>query len=262
MVPLEEYLQCKLLIDTDQIVFSAPPKFADLGCGTPPIRHQPTLLVYLLAYHNRHKSIIDVIEGYVQQVRPGLTELDFKKTKTGVTRCFTNTRFAANILRGYGFLKFTKKEAFKSWVLSLPGFIVASKVIDSCDWGLHVVRHEEEHRLHPSIRTAWDSFDGYDKFYNQLVSVCYPNREFFRTFSVVLKKAYSILSEYWAVLNAAEIKEIERKQKSIALLKILEKLPGMDRFYDEFSTSVNVNRFLEQVKKVAGRAPESSTDLN
>jgi hypothetical protein len=250
-LPFEEYLQYEIFADTDKISFKRPSQFQSLGSGVPPIRLQPTLLMYLLASHSKHRKVLGVIDGYVEQIRSSLGELDFKKTKTGVTRCYTNTRFAANTLRDYGFLKFTQKEAFKVWVLSLPGFIVASKVFEANDWTLKVIDKEKNYDLHPVIRSAWDSFDGFDKFYDQLVSACCPNIELFETFGPVLRKAYNILTQYWKALNNSDISQKDRKAQSLELLKEIEALPRMNKFYSELSTSVNVNKFVDEMKKAA-----------
>jgi hypothetical protein len=254
-IPLERFLQIKTFIDNDKVMFEVPPGYNSLGSGTPPIRLQPTLLMYLLTSHRGHRQVLDVIKGYIGEVRPNLSELDFKKTRTGVTRCYTNTRFAANILRDYGFLKFTRTEAYKVWVLSLPGFIVASKVFEDNDWRLGLVEKEPSFDLHPAIRHAWDSFRDFKQFYDQLVKVCQPNIELFNTFGPLLKEAHNVLGDYWKTLNNAALGKVDRKKESILRLKYLEGLNGMEEFYKQFAMSVGVNKFVELMKEAASKKP-------
>ena len=134
---IDEFLQCDLLFDNNQFAISLPDTFSNLGAGTSAIHFQPRLLVFLLLHHRNGLTILQIIERFIGKIRSQLKLLDFKKTQTGVTPCFTNTRFAANKLRDYGLLKFTRKEAYKTWVLSLPGFLVASRLLERrIDWSL------------------------------------------------------------------------------------------------------------------------------
>ena len=92
--------------------------------------------MYLLYRHNnKEQKVYDIIENFIKLIWNQLKLLDFEKTKTGVMRCFTNTRFSANKLREYGMLKFTKHEAYKTWVLSFTGIMVASKFLKDGEWG-------------------------------------------------------------------------------------------------------------------------------
>ena len=117
--------------------FIAPKKIERYGSGTPPIQLQPKLLLYLF-YRNfgGEMQVYDIIDTFIKLIWDQLTLLDFKKTQTGVTRRFTNTRFAANTLRAYGLLKFTKREAYKTWMLSLSGLLVASALAAKGNWEL------------------------------------------------------------------------------------------------------------------------------
>ena len=93
-----------------------------------------------------------------------------------MTRCFTNTRFAAKVLRAHGLLKFTHREAFKTWELSLPGFLVAAEIFhkrskEEVHWS--IPSHNKEHNFEvlEEIRTGCDGIKTYDKFVHCLESI-------------------------------------------------------------------------------------------
>ncbi len=130
-----DFIQGNLEFKNNQIHFTPPLKPRTRGFGTRPVYLQPKLLIYLLFRHGKSDNqVYDIIKNFVRVIWDDLDDLDFEKTKTGVFRCFTNTRFAANTLRDYGLLKFTKKEAFKTWVLSFTGVMVASKFVRDGAW--------------------------------------------------------------------------------------------------------------------------------
>lgn len=110
----EEFTQCQVLADTDKLFVAAPQSFKPRGTGTTAIQLQAPLLLFLLSHHRDRYPVLEIIRLFVATVRKQLEYLDFKKTQTGVTRCFTNTRFAAKVLRAYGLLKFTHREAHKA----------------------------------------------------------------------------------------------------------------------------------------------------
>lgn len=245
---IDEFVQCTLFIDDRRIAVQAPNKLHDLGSGTSPIHLQPRLLVFLLLYHSERLPVFDIIERFIGKVRDQLKLLDFKKTRTGVTRCFTNTRFAAHTLRDYGLLKFTQREAYKTWVLSLPGFLTASRLLDAgVDWSLPPVERIENFDLHPRIRSAWTELKTYDDFVRQLSRICRPNVEVFSTFADVLQAAYRMLPGYWEAMNDPKRSQKDRKEETTRRLKALDKQPRMGDFYREFSACVNVEQLLKDI---------------
>lgn len=244
-LPIEEFLQGTLKIDRGILRFVAPEKMKNLGSGTSPMRLQPKLLLFLLFRHNRgYYQIYDIIESFTKMIWDHLEPLDFKKTKTGVTRCFTNTRFAANTMRRYGLLKFTRREAFKTWVLSLPGILVASKVMERADWTIPHVERERNFELHPDIRKAFDDLKTFDNFIKRLASVCKPNTKIFEEFKIPAKRAYKLLENYWEVLKDPQLLKNERKEKSQEVLKKIEEDTEVVRFFTEFSSLVKAGDFL------------------
>ena len=201
-IDFEKFYQGYFSINNNSIHFSAPEKVLDVGAGTPPIRLQPKLLMFLLLYHKHSYSVYNIIENFIDKIWDNLKiPLDFKKTQTGVFRCFTNTRFAALTLRDYGLLKFTKKEAYKTWVLSLSGFLVASKILENRNWKIAEDKKEYDSGLHPEILTAFVNLHTYDDFVSRLTYVCMPNIEVFSTFDEVLRKAHALLNDYWQTIR-------------------------------------------------------------
>lgn len=245
-VPFEQLYHSHLFVDTGCVhVVSSPSHYID-SIGTRPILLQPSLIIHLLLKHRDHYKVYYIIDSYIRSIRHELDVLDFKKTTTGVTRCFTNTRFAANTLRAYGFLKYTKNEAYKTWVLSLSGFVVASIALQKEHYSVKSIPsgHKE---LHPLIRDAWESVDTYEKFVETLRYLCKPNIDFFGSFKPMLREAHSLLNEYWKILKVDQKKPVDRKRESLALIGELERKPDIEKFYKEFSNAMNIEKFLKDI---------------
>ena len=206
--------------------------------------------MFLLINHEKTYQVFDIIDRFIKAIWDGLSVEDFKRTQTGVIRCFTNTRFAANTLREYGFLKFTRKEAYKTWVLSLPGFVVASRVYQQRSWDLPCHQKKLNFDLHRDIWDAWYDLQTYDRFVAQLSSICMPNTEVFKTFEGVLKKAHDLLGQYWSILVDSSLTQAERKKKGAALMAELEGLTEIGDFYKEFVTCIQLEAIIE--KSVGG----------
>jgi hypothetical protein len=168
----ERFVQGSISIDANGLNYHFPETTQLLGSGTPSIKLQTRLLMFLLLHHRSAYRVFDIIDNFIRTIWGQLEPLDFKKTRTGVTRCFTNTRFAANTLRDYGFIKFTHKEAYKTWVLSLTGFLVASKVVADGNWVLPPFMKVYSSDLHPDIHSAHEELKTYDQFVERLAAVC------------------------------------------------------------------------------------------
>ncbi|NLW30569.1 MAG: hypothetical protein GXY77_03830 [Fibrobacter sp.] len=231
-ISLEDFINSKILIDKNHLKVSCSKYGNVLGSGTPSISFQPQLLYFLLLNHKKEYRVLDIIHLFIKKVKPSLTILDFKKTETGAIRCYTNTRFAANTLRDYGLLKFTKKEAYKTWVLSLPGLIVASELKnEKSTW--QIDKYDIKHngfQIHHIIREAWDKIKKYDDFISFLFSICKPEAILFPTHKEIIDTAYEYLGKYWSIMNNANISNAERIKLSVEMIKKLEALPNMDNF--------------------------------
>lgn len=243
IIDFEKYVRCDISTYGSAIIIKAPEHFQDVGTGTAPIQLQSPLLVFLLLHHRERFPVLDIIQLFIENVRPGLTFLDFKKTKTGVTRCFTNTRFAAHVLRDYGLLKFTYREAYKTWELSLMGFLVAAEILKNPTrkanpGAIPSLEKEANFDLAREVRTAYDQIKDYEAFVDSLASICKPNVSFFETFEAALRNAYLILGEYWEILKNSGLTQKARKEASQACVKQLEKEGIDDRFYGELSSCI------------------------
>lgn len=245
----ERFIQGSIFVGSDGLHYVFSENSQLLGSGTPPIQLQTKLLMFLLLHHRSAYRVFDIIDDFIRTIGGQLEHLDFKKTRTGVTRCFTNTRFAANTLRDYGFIKFTHKEAYKTWVLSLPGFLVASKVIADGNWVLPPHHKVFSSDLHPDIHKAYEELKTYDQFVERLEVVCNPNVKVFKTFEPILHHAYSLMNPYWLALKDEKLTLKERKKKSLELLVQLEENPKIEDFYNEFSACINVDTLLESLNK-------------
>lgn len=258
-ITFEEFEQSTLFPDTDCLRIIAPPAYHHLGTGTAPIRLQVPLLLFLLIHHKQGLSILEIIDGFIDKVWDDLTFVDFKKTATGVTRCYTNTRFAAHTLRDYGLLKFTQKEAFKTWELSLTGFLVAARVLASfggkeIKWNVPVHVSAENFDLHERVREAWKGVATYPEFVARLKSICAPDAAVFQTFEPVLKQAHVLLPAYWETLNDPERTQRDRRRDSQMIIQRLEAAGLNDGFYSELSECIQINDALERASKSSASA--------
>lgn len=243
--PLEWFVQGNVEVKNGCVHFAAPQDIKWCGSGTPPIQLQPKLLLFLF-YRNLggDTQVYEIIDTFIKLVWDQLTPLDFKKTLTGVTRCFTNTRFAANILRVYGLLKFTKREAYKTWVLSLTGLLTASALAAKANWKLSSVDKKYPFELHPDIRDVFTELEDFQKFVNILSSICKSGTKAFDEFKQGSQRAFSLLKDYRAVMWNSDIKKEERRKKSVAHLKKMEQDPQIRDFYEEFRRSVKAGDLL------------------
>ena len=245
-ITFEEFEQSTLFPDTDCLRLFVPKNSRDVGTGTAPIRLQLPLLLFLLVHHRADFSVLQIIDGFIDKIWDDLTFVDFKKTATGVTRCYTNTRFAAHTLRDYGLLKFTQKEAFKTWELSLAGFLVAARVLASfggkeVKWNVPVHTPHQNFDLHEQIRQAWEGLRTYPEFLDRLKSICVPDAKIFTTFEPVLKKAHTLLPAYWDTLGDHERTQKDRRIETQRLLHELEAIGLDDAFYAELSDCIKIN---------------------
>lgn len=234
-IPLDHFIQGTLHLRGWSLFFEQPERFRHLGSGTQPVLLQPHLLVFLLLRHRYNMSVLEVISEFVDAVRPWLTILDFKKTATGVTRAFTNTRFAANTLRDLGYLRFTKRERYKTWELSLLGVVAAARLVKNCQWGIEGPLRRPPFGLHPALYSlTLNSFD-LPSFVSELESVCNPQALELRRHRAVLDEAHHVLRAYCQALRASDHPEPERRKRALAALAALDENPAADAFAHELA---------------------------
>lgn len=244
---IEDFLQGTLEISGNILEFVEPKSRKSLGSGTKPIHFQPKLLLFLLYRHNRgHYNIYSTIDNFIKTIWESLEPLDFKKTTTGVTRCFTNTRFAANTLRKYGLLKYTEKEAYKTWILSLPGMIVASKLMENPDWTISKEDSDLYFELHPDIHAVFDDLKDYNSFVKRMTTLIKREKDIFEKHDKGSKKVYSLSKKYWAILNDNNMKRKDKKEKCEEVIKVIEEDPDVISFYQHFSKLVEIGDISSQ----------------
>jgi len=207
--------------------------------------------MFLLIYHEESYRVHDIIKIFINKIWDQLTVLDFKRTKTGVIRCFTNTKFAAHALRDVGLLKFTVKEAYRTWVLSLSGFLATVVLLKQTAMDFKQLDCSAAFGtfLHPDIQKACDSIQTYDMFVEVLASVCEPNTQVFFTFDSVLRQAQSLLQTYWKTIQVPNLSVKECKEIGMQYIQRLEEMPEIDKFNSEFSKCVNVERLISELKE-------------
>lgn len=264
-ITFEEFEQSILFSDTDCLHLIADQQPHNVGKGTVPIRLQLPLLLFLLVHHRERLSVLAIIELFIDKIWGDLTFVDFKKTATGVTRCYTNTRFAAHTLRDYGLLKFTHKEAFKTWELSLTGFLVAARVLASfggkeIKWKVPVHQSIENFDLHERVREAWKGLGTYPDFVKRLKSICIPDAKIFATFGPVLQEAYKLLPAYWDTLGDHERTQKDRRRDTQVLVHELEAAGLNEDFYAELSDCIKINDALAKATSDA-KAQRQQGDL-
>lgn len=199
---------------------------------------QPHLLVYLLLHYHDRYTILDTINDFVRKLQPQLSILDFEKTGTGVTRCKTNTRFAANVLRNHGLLKNSTNEHYKTWKLSIAGLVVAADLV-MMKTPLPITNMPGSTTLHHQIRESWKEIHCYEKFVCRLETICNKELDIFENFREVLLFAYSRLDKYWEVINSGRNKK-EVAERSRGLIMEIENCQGIEKFYEEFSIKLNI----------------------
>lgn len=248
-VSFEKYVQSEVSISGNKLLVSAPPEVRDIGSGKSPIQLQSSLLLFLLLNHKERYQVLDIIRYFVDQLGDQLAFIDFKKTKTGVTRCFTNTRFAAKVLREYGLLKFTRDEAFKTWELSMAGILVAASILQQragqkCPWYVLGPARDGSFDLLREIRDACRGIASYDEFVARLALICEPDAAIFKTFEPALRQAFGLLQGYWALLNDQTKSQEERRDASLERIKQLDALD--DKFFQELSRCIQINDLLSR----------------
>jgi hypothetical protein len=252
IVDFETYTQSEISANKEKLFITAPVFEKHLGKGTASIRLQSPLLLFLLLHHRNRFQVLDTIRHFIGKVRPQLTYLDFKKTKSGVPRCFSNTRAAARVLRDYGLLKYTWRDGYKNWELTLPGLLVAADIFSKrskeiVPWSIPSHFKEFNFDVLPEIRRAGDDLKSYDAFIGRLASICQPDAAVFKTFEPALQKAYALLEDYWALLSDPHLKQKDRRATSLERVRQIDQEALTDGFYEQFSQSINISELLTKI---------------
>lgn len=246
----EDFLQGHLDLEDNKLIYVPSQKIMSLGSGTRPILLQPKLLVFLLLNHRNKFTVYEIIDTFINTIWDELEPVDFKKTATGVTRCYTNTRFAAKTLRNYGLLKFSKDEAYKTWTLSLSGFLVASEILEQqFSWEFIKIPSPYWHELHPGIMDSIKKLNEYPNFVTQLFKICDNQKAngVFETFKDVLNTAHNLLKQYWKAIKDENLSKTDRQKQSKQIISQLEQHPQIDKFYSEFASCIYVDHYIQKL---------------
>jgi hypothetical protein len=217
---------------------------------TPPLQLQPHLLLYLLLYHREGAAPLEVMDGFIAKMLPQLSSADFVRTATGVTRCYTNTRLAANTLRNYGFLRYTHKERYKAWVLTLPGIVVAAHLLKNDGWKIQDYRREAKKDLHKGIYASLEVTDDYEDFVSFLEYLLRDDCGVFETFKPALRRAYEILNKFRYSAEDTCFQYAYRHKICRELIDELDRWLEHSigpNFYEQFSAAMNIEALIKAV---------------
>ncbi len=237
----DEFVQGSISIESEKLIYSPPPKFKRNRPGTPPIYLQPKLLIYLLYRNSSGKQkIYDIIENFIKLIWNQLKILDFENTKTGVMRCFTNTRFAANTLRDYGMLEFTKKEAFKTWTLSFTGTMVALKFLRDNEWEKPVYVEKYSTDLHPNIKSAFKRLREYNDFVDTLTISSKADAKISVDHQEGLKSTHELLKKYHSILKNPDLKKSEMKEQCSNIIVELKNNESIKALFHKLESNFQI----------------------
>ena len=244
-LPFEDFVNGEILVDEGMVHYRPSDRALHAGIGIGACDLQPRLLTYLLVNHGLHRDIYSAIHGFIERYRPILGILDFKKTRTGVVRCFTNTRMAACVLRRFGLLRYTFREAYKTWELSLRGLLVAAILYR------HVGLKPPDHfsldlmEAHPLVRAALMMTQTFDGTVAVLLHVCRTGRGLYPAIDELLKYAEDVRRECRAVFQRnPTICPDEDERLSATALERIESHPRMPEFKYALSMALQIEDVL------------------
>src|SRR3989338_5206758 len=211
------------------------------------------LLLFLLVYEEGG-DVYSVITNFIDEIKPILKPLDFEKAKIGAPRCFTNTRFAAQTLRDYGLLKFTKEEAFRTWKLSFLGIAVASLIYHP-DWLSDFKRTDyalyghEYSKLPRTISTAINLICNRDEFVKRIRDVIRSSRVNTPFTPQALRDLHGLIGRYEdAVQN--DYKSIVKNKTAINIIAEMEKRESIVNIMRDFKTAYEMKDFNKKINEL------------
>lgn len=234
----------------DNVLFLVPSNVRqDLGKGFSPVQLQVPLLLFLLIHHRDRHNVLDIIDLFTGRLANQFKDVDYKRTDTGVIRCYTNTRFAAKHLRDFGLLRYTHKEAYKTWELSLIGLLAASVIFheragNDEPWQIPSKELNTVTGISEEVLTALQAVHDYKTFVERLSRICEPRTDLFGTFGPALERAFKLLPGYVQELGSKDIKEADRRKLGPRFIKQLEQEGIDDKFHEEFSQCMQLDELV------------------
>jgi hypothetical protein len=148
------------------------------------------LMVFLFTKYGRYKPVLETSLDFMNSCKEHLKEGDFAKTKTGVQRFITNTKFAALELRKFGFLRSDSDHYFKSWELSLFGVLIAGAIY--FEYKNEISESFFTHKL--STNNAYDAFR--EIIFHSIENLC-SHKQFMNIMEAILDD--EIVSNYYGL---------------------------------------------------------------
>ena len=211
------------------------------------------LLMYLLIDYSHSREVFATIENFLREIRPILSPLDFEKTRTGVTRCFTNTRFAAVVLRDFGFLRFGHKEAFKKWQLSFLGLLVAGILYEpgwrkQKKWKIDYFRNVPK-QIPMALSQVVELLEDHSMFLDTLQRLCSKGGIKFDVFEKSRNEIYSLLTKYSHVLVGEKLNINDKKKKLVGILGQIERIDSVEKFLKKFALGYEMKDFNSRIRE-------------
>ena len=238
-VSYEEVVESKFLVVDEQINISLPVETI-IDAGFRPIQYQPALLWHLLLNGHKEEAVLDTIRGFIYRHYSSLQLADFKKTDTGVIRCFTNTRFAANTLREHGFLRYGWGDAFKHWKLTFPGLMAAGHFY------LHPPKNIPSiynwHGLYPDFHGVIKRFMDYENCIDILSKLFNKSEGSFSSYEPMLRAFCNNARIYHDELSDVATKK-DGRVVTRKWVQYIDSISDKLGFADEFALDMQLSKF-------------------
>lgn len=241
-IKYDSVLKSDLHVSHDSIALAHRSLSGELCGKSEPLRSieiQPMLLQFLLLQGNQRIDVLDTIHQFIERIYDRLTPEDMERTETGAIRCFTNTRFAANTLREYGFLRFSESEAYKCWRLTFPGLLTAGYFY------LHPPRSSPPcgawKGLHPEFDKVITHYSDPGNCVKTLAGLAGKSGDVFSSYMPLFTKFSHRLASWRKDMQQAGSRN-DAKQSSKLWVVDLEKDVDLLKFAEDYSADVQITK--------------------
>jgi hypothetical protein len=238
-------------------IISIGPGNSDQRWSGDPLRPQELqlpLLLFLLVQEKKDIPVLEIIESFVDMIRPYLAPFDMEKTRTGVIRCFTNTRFAANVLRNYGLLRYTQEERFRTWKLSFLGLLVAGLAYNS-SWQTILDRSPSNIRRYPSLLSlgigrTFDAVSDPDIFQKVAQSLYDSRSAPFLQAQQFLGDLHRLVTEYIAKVGSDGMLALDKRKAILTIVERVEANSSARNYEASIKKSFELTDFSKRLWKL------------
>lgn len=249
-VDLDHVMAGKTVVEDGHVFFFPPAGAPEHPSGKKPVLLQPHLLAYLLLNHNPRRQVFVTIQGFVEKNTAEFGWPDYKRTQTGVMRCFTNTRDAARQLREYGLVAFLHGRYKQAWVLTIEGIAAAMVLLDR-GIGPHTDKPVwQENPLHDSIREALRPGEDLETLIDTVFGTR-PESFSERDYTALQKRIRRVRTRFRRTAlfqsGGSWIKERTLREQ---YLEAMRRLPRMDDFLVERVMEIQIDQVIQ---KAGGR---------